>query len=272
MPSGTLTFIGLGLHDEEGVTRRGLREIEKSDVVFADAYTSCLSPGSLDRLGGATGRKIIPLGREAVEDGTVILEACRSNRVAFLVAGDPMSATTHVDLRLRAEKLGISTRIEPGVSIMCAAPGLLGLQLFKFGRSTSLPFRESKYTPLSPYEIISENLAQGWHTLVLLDLDVEHGRFMTANEALMILLEMENQANKKSIGPDTTACVVARAGSPNVLTKAGGISELIRMDFGPPLHTVVIPGRLHFMELDSLETIAGLRERGSRFQKSSALC
>jgi diphthine synthase len=30
------------------------------------------------------------------------------------------------------------------------------------------------------------------------------------------------------------------------------------MDFGPPLHTLVIPGKLHFMETEALVAFAGL--------------
>ena len=36
------------------------------------------------------------------------------------------------------------------------------------------------------------------------------------------------------------------------------IKELIKKDFGSPLHTLVIPGKLHFMEVEALEKLAQL--------------
>ena len=40
---GELVFIGLGLHDEKGVTLRGLEDAHGADVVFAELYTSTLA-------------------------------------------------------------------------------------------------------------------------------------------------------------------------------------------------------------------------------------
>ncbi len=254
---GSLTFVGLGLHDEKGVTVRGLEEIAKAEVVFAESYTSTLSEGALTRLGELTGKTVKLLDRVAVEDGTSILDACRTRRVALLVAGDPMSATTHVDLRLRAVKQGTVTRVIHGVSALTAVPGLLGLQHYKFGRTASLPFPQEGYSPTSPLEVVAENLARGLHTLVLLDIDAENGRYMTANEGMHLLMDMERRLGKGLINESTLVCVVARAGSDACTVRAGPIGKLIAEDFGPPLHALVVPGKLHFVEEDALEVLAG---------------
>ena len=254
---GRLAFVGLGLHDERSITLRGLDEVQQADIVFAESYTSILSEGSLSRLESATGKKIQLLDRKAVEDGKSILEACKSNRVVLLVVGDPMMATTHVDLRLRAEMQSVHTEVVHGVSVLTAVPGLLGLQHYKFGRTTSLPFPQEGYAPTSPYDTIAENLSRGLHTLVLLDIDAEDSRYMTANEGLHLLQDTERRTSKRIITEASLVCVVARAGSPGAIVKAGRISDLVRMDFGPPPHSIVIPGRLHFMEEDALRTLAG---------------
>jgi len=125
---GELVFIGLGLHDEKGITIRGLEEARSADVVLAELYTSGLAGASLEAVERLVGRPIRKVSRAELEDGTLILEAATTQRVAFLVVGDPMAATTHVDLRLRAAKAGIPTRIVHGVSILTAASGALGLQ------------------------------------------------------------------------------------------------------------------------------------------------
>lgn len=256
-----MTFIGLGLHDERGVTMRGLEELAKAEVVFAESYTSTLSEGALKRLEESTGKTLKLLDRAAVEDGKMILETCRSTRVALLVAGDPMSATTHVDLRLRAAKQGIETRVIHGVSALTAVPGLLGLQHYKFGRTASLPFPQEGYSPTSPYDVVGENLSRGLHTLVLLDIDADNGRYMTANEGMHLLMDMERRVGKRLIDDNTLVCVVARAGSDDCAVRAGPLGRLVNEEFGPPLHALVIPGKLHFVEEEALEVFAGRTTR-----------
>jgi diphthine synthase len=255
---GTLAFVGLGLNDDEGISVKGLKEIESADVVFAEAYTSTLSEGSVERLEKRIGKKIRVLDRGTLEDGSIVLDACGDKMVALLIAGDPMTATTHIDLRLRAERQGIRTRVIHGSSILTAVPGILGLQHYKFGRTTTIPFPQEGYSPTSPYEVVSENLSRGLHTLVLLDIDAESSRYMTANEGLHSLLDMERRVGKGIIATETLVCVIARAGADDCLARAGELGELMNENFGPTLHTLVVPGKLHFMEEESLETLAGL--------------
>lgn len=253
---GRLAFVGLGLHDENGITVRGLREIENADEVFAEDYTSTLAAGSLDRLAAKTGKRIERLDRKAVEEGSRLLDACEAKRVVLLVAGDPMTATTHIDLRLRAIKRSIDTSIIHGASALTAVPGLLGLQQYKFGRTTTLPFPQEGYSPTSPYEVISENLSRGLHTLVLLDIDAENSRYMTAGEGLHLLMDMERRVGKGIVSDNTTVCAVARAGAPDCVVMAGRVKDLISADLGPPLHSLVVPGKMHFMEEEALDILA----------------
>ena len=252
---GRLTFIGLGLHDDSGVSLKGLQEMIDSDIVFAEDYTSRLETGAYSNLERRIAKSIQTLDRKSVEDGSIVLEACRDKRVSFLVVGDPMGATTHVDLRLRAVKAGISTAIIHGASILTAVPGILGLQNYKFGRTTTIPFPQEGYAPTSPYDVVSENLSRGLHTMVLLDIDAERSRFMTANEGFQALVDMERRVARGTIEPRTLVCVVARAGAPDCLAMAGPISEMATQDFGLPLHAIVVPGKLHFMEEEALETL-----------------
>ena len=94
-PKGRLVFVGLGLGDEDGLSIAGMKELEAADVVFAEAYTSTLRHGALQRLEARSGRKIELLDRAAVEDGARIMDESERKRVVLLVAGDPMAATTH---------------------------------------------------------------------------------------------------------------------------------------------------------------------------------
>ncbi len=254
----SLVFVGLGLDDERGITLRGLEEARAADVVFAEFYTSALRPGSIERLEKALGRRVEVLGRKDVEDGSAILAACRGSKVVLLVAGDPMTATTHVDLRIRAHSAGARTSVVHGPSVFTSAAGLLGLQHYKFGRTTTLPFPQEGYSPTSPYEVVCENVSRRLHTLVLLDIDAENSRYMTANQGLRLLLDMEARVGRGTVTKDTVVGVVARAGSDDAVVRAGPVSKLVDEDFGPPLHSIVVPGKLHFMEEEALRAFAGL--------------
>ncbi len=251
-----LSFIGLGLWDENDITLKGLEEARKCDKLFAEFYTSKMGV-SIKKIEEKIGKKITILSRGEVEDGTMLLKEAEKHRVALLTAGDPMAATTHVELRIRAIEKGIKTRIIHGVSIVSAAASLLGLQIYKFGRVVSIARPYKDYFPLSPYEAIKENAKMGLHSLLLLDTTPTP---MTANEAMEILLEMEKRVGDGLIGEDKLIAVVARVSSEDALARAGYIKDLIEENFGDTPHSIIIPGNLHVVEAKALVKIANAPE------------
>jgi len=253
---GELVFIGLGLFDEKDITVKGLETARTADSVFAEFYTSNLRGTTLETLRLMVGKPIRILSRKDLEQGSDVLEAARHGTVALLVPGDPMAATTHVELRLRANEEGIRTRIIHGPSIVSAAAGLLGLQSYKFGRATTVPFTDDRFRPASPLEVIEENRTRGLHTLVLLDIK-EGGGFLTAAEAIRYLLGLAKERKSNAFTPDTLVCVLGQAGSESPQVVAGKAGALAARDVGRPLQCVVIPGELHFMEKEALVKLAG---------------
>ncbi|MGC8816487.1 MAG: diphthine synthase [Candidatus Hadarchaeum sp.] len=249
-----LTFIGLGL-GADGISLQGLRAAQEADVVYAELYTSLLPGLVLAQLEKRIGKRVRVVSRRDVEeDPGEILDHARWKKVAFLVPGDPMIATTHVDLRLRAAKAGIGTKIVHAASIASAAAGLLGLQSYKFGPSATVPFPDNPST--RPYEVLAENLKHGWHTMLFLDLR-DKERAMTAPEAIRLLLGLEERLRGGFFTPDLLLAVVARAGADDCLVRADQVERLQREDFGPPPHLLVAPGRLHFVEAEALQVFAG---------------
>jgi diphthine synthase len=250
-----LTFIGLGLQ-KDGISLAGLRETQEADVVYAELYTSIVPNFDLKGLEQKIGRSIKVVTRETVEQHPdEILNDAKKGDVAFLVPGDPMVATTHIDLRLRAAKAGVQTKIVHAASIASAAVGLAGLQSYKFGPSATVPFPDNPSA--RPYEVLAENRARELHTLLLLDIRAEEGKAMAANEAIEIMLEFEGKLKKKVFTPNTLAVVVARAGSDDAVIKADRVSKLSKVNFGPPPHVLIVPGKLHFMEAEALKMFAG---------------
>ncbi len=255
---GSLTFIGMGLYDEKGMSLRGLEIAKSAHTVMLEGYTNLMPGLRLDALEALIGKKPLLLGRNAVEDGKEILKAAEAHDVAFLVAGDPFIATTHVDLRLRAVRRGIRVEVVNAPSIISVAPGAVGLQNYKFGKSATITFPPPHSDV--PYDTLKMNRAAGLHTLFFLDLRAEEGVFMTANEALRLLLEAERRRGEGVFHPGALSVVVARAGGAEQLVRAGTAAALAGDDFGKPPHSLIIPGRLHFMEADALVAFAGADE------------
>ena len=252
-----LVFIGLGLNDEKGITVKGLEETKSADQVFMEQYTNLMADFSLARFEALCGKKVRVVSRRTLEEenGKVILEAAKVGKTVFLVPGDPFIATTHITLRIDAEKQGIKTRIVHGTSIMSTIVSLSGLHNYKFGKTVTVPFPENFSE--TPYNVIAQNKKAGLHTLCLLDLNANENLFLSINQAIKMLREVEEKKKLDAVTPDTVAVGIARAGGSNPTLKADFIKDLANYDFGQPPYSLIFPGELHFMEVDSLIAFAG---------------
>jgi len=249
-----LTFVGLGLYEKSDVTVKGREAIEDAETVYAEFYTSALT-ASTEELEEFHGRSIEVLGREEVERGEGIVNEAKEEDVAFIVGGDPMVSTTHADLRLRAFERGVETRLVHAPSTATAVCGATGLQNYRFGASTTLPFTDDErdWEPESPFETVCENLERDLHTLVYLDISDDpkgEQRYMDASEAAGRLAE-------SSVGA-STAVGVARLGSDDTEVYAGKPVEVAQHDHGDGLHLLAVPASLHEVEKKTLEAIADL--------------
>jgi len=245
-----LTFVGLGLHDEHSVTVEGREAIRDADRVFAEFYTSRLVGATAEELEAFHDAEFEVRDRAGVEeDPEPILRAAEAGDAVFCTAGDAMISTTHVDLRLRAHERGIGTRVVHGTTAAAAAASLTGLQNYRFGKATTLPFPYGSVgVPGSVTDTIDANLERGLHTLVFLDIKAEIDRFMTADVAAGLLADASE---------DRLGVAVCRAGSPDPTVAADRLSALADREFGDPLHLLVIPGELHHVEREALAELAG---------------
>lgn len=271
-----LYMIGLGLGDAEDITVKGLRLVQEADLVVLEAYTSVLLSDHTSVEETAQHlqtvwkleRPIVIAYRDVVEQQAeeIILEPAKEKKVAFLVVGDPVCATTHTDLWLRCREQGIECQTIHNASIMGAA-GACGLQLYAFGHTVSIPFFEDNWRPLSFYPKIKYNREGGMHTLCLLDIKVREPdfeamtrgrvqylppRYMTVQQAASQLIEAEETSKENAYDPSTTLCVgLARLGLATQKIVAGTLHDLAKCDCGGPLHSLVICGEtLHDLEYD----------------------
>ncbi|CAL8995571.1 unnamed protein product, partial [Prunus brigantina] len=270
--TGMLYVVGLGLGDEKDITLRGLEAVKKCDQIFIEAYTSLLSFGlssdGLSTLENLYGKPVTLADRETVEEkADQILSAAAASDVAFLVVGDPFGATTHTDLVVRAKKLGIDVKVVHNASVMNAV-GICGLQLYHYGETVSIPFFTETWRPDSFYEKIQKNRGLGLHTLCLLDIRVkeptleslcrgrkqyEPPRYMSINTAIEQLLEVEDNRGESAYDENTMCVGLARLGSEDQKIVSGTMKELQSVDFGAPLHCLVIVGKTHPVEEEMLD-------------------
>jgi len=242
-----LYLIGLGLVDDD-VALRGIDAMKKSDEIFCEFYTNKWM-GNLKKLEERIGKKIRVLSREEVESDFVTKEA-ESKNVALLVSGDPLTATTHFEIVFQSKQKGIKCEVVHAPSIYTAV-ATTGLQLYKFGRSTTLVFPQENFSPTSPYDVIEMNRQIGLHTLILLD--IKEDKQMSAHAGILLLLEMEKSLGRNLLSEDTRAVACCRIGSSNKVIRYGSFSELLKdksIDQSPAV--IVIPGELNFKEEEAL--------------------
>ncbi len=229
-----LYLISLGLRDEKDMSLRALNTAKKCDLLYAEFYTSRTAT-SAESLSKLVGKPVTELGRRGMEDDVGrLIEEAKNKDIGIFVPGDALSATTHIMLLSEARKAGIETRVIHGSSILTAV-GETGLQLYKFGRVTTL----TKPLPKSVLEAIEQNQKAGLHSLVLLDIE------MDALEGLNLM---------KDFLRDTKVIVAAQLGGRQII-KYGTPEDLLKEDGlkGKTPAVIVIPGKLHFAEDEFLK-------------------
>ncbi|MBI2564496.1 diphthine synthase [Candidatus Woesearchaeota archaeon] len=258
-----LTLIGLGLHDENDITLRGLEIICKADIIYLEKYTSKFE-ATQKKLEDLYKKQIQLVKREFVEQEDTILSEAKTKNVVLLIIGDPLSATTHFELYLRAKKEKIPVKIVHNASILTAI-AITGLQLYKFGKIASIPFADEKYSPETYYDLLKDNKSIGAHTLFLLDVKNEEAEYMSAKDAIKQLLSIEEKRKKGLFKEDTLCIVLERAGSNDCTVISATAKDFLNHEFGAQPHVLIVPGELHFLEEEAI-TLYKLQEN-SYFHK-----
>ena len=249
----TLWFVGAGVSGYALASAEAARAISGSLRVYADVFTSPVGEPDLEELGRLAGGRLVRAERGAVEDGSRILEDAERGDVALVSYGDPYAATTHAELRTRAERAGIRTRTVPAPSAPWSALGECGLHHYKAGRTATV--MEDARGAATPYGVVQRNMASGSHTVLLLEYDSSRGFFLDPADALRILLGAERDQRLGAVTPGTFCVVASRVGSAEQAFASGTAARLCSEDFGEPPHLIIIPGSLHFTESDALAAL-----------------
>ncbi len=251
-----LCVVGIGLKPGH-LTLEALETLKGCDRVYLENYTSSYSEGSFENLEDLIGKAVTRLGRKEVEGGFAsVLEDAKSSKIALAVFGNPLNATTHLQIILDAKKAGVEVKVIVGISAL-EFVAFTGLERYKFGRTTSIVFQEDDYEPEGFYDAIIENKKTGLHTLCLLDIRAEEKRMMSIRNALSILETIEEK-REQNVLSESIMVGIAGAGSDSQQIKAGTAEQLKAFGFTAFPQSLIVCGKLNEKELEGLKGIGGL--------------
>jgi len=248
-----LWFIGLGISGISELSDSTLSIIKNADIVYLESFTSPISETEKDELKNISNGEFKSAKRWLVEDGNEILENAKKKVVVLISYGDPYIATTHLELKTRAIRDNIETNTIHSSSIVSSLIGEVGLHYYKVGKILTI-MNDAK-SMVTPYNIIFDNLLNHAHSVILLEYNEDKSFFLAPENALLLLLDIEKNQNRKVISSETFGIVASRIGKSDQKITSGKISNLIKNKFGDPPHSIIIPGSLHFTELDALKIV-----------------
>ncbi len=234
----TFYLIGTGLN-AESLSWEVLKIIRKSKQVYLENYTVDF-PFEKKRLERTCNKKIKELKREEVESES-FLEQAKKTDISLLVYGDGLSATTHSELVLNCKKKKIPCQVIHNASILTAVSES-GLQLYKFGKTTSMPTWKENWKPDSFVEIIKQNQSIHAHTLLLIDiaLDLDQAKQQLIESLDNNKIEVEKVILCANLGVKSRIIYDTIKNLPNRITKP---------------YCMIIPGKLHFHEEEFLANL-----------------
>ncbi len=241
-----LVFISAGINFD--LTLSGLEELKNCDEIYAEIYTSPIPSKIVDKLESNVGKHITLIERDKVESNFLVNKA-KDKTIGLIVVGDALIATTHISLLIECKHRGIEIKVIHNSSIISAAMGKSGLQAYRFGKSATLPYWKRNYEPVSPLEIVGENLERNLHTILFLDVDKELGP-MEAMKGIESIKKIETKLGRKII---EDIIILSRVGYSDEKISFGKIHEMEGRKLGKPLVIFIIPAKLHILEKEYLE-------------------
>jgi len=256
-----LWFVGLGISGTQSIPIEVVKIIQKADFVYLESFTSPIYKQQEEEIKNMVNGSFKIAKRWLVEDGQEILKASKSSTVVLLSYGDPYVATTHIELRTRAKLEKIETNTIHSASAITSMIGEAGLQFYKVGRIVTI--MNEKKSIITPYTSIFKNLIQGLHSVILLEYNQDENYFLDPKDAISSLLDVEKEQKRNVVNNDTFAIVASRIGFETQKIISGKFSNLLKVDFGEPPHSIIITGKLHFTESDAINVLTECLDKPS---------
>ncbi len=244
-------LIGGGIADVLDIPIKGIYAMKESDVLLVDSYTSVYNFDEKTLINiyekvtnSSWDKDVIMCSREDLEVNFFdIIEDY--SVVSLLVPGDPMVATTHSSIVVESKKMGIDVDVINSSSIMSAVISRCGLISYNFGKTCTISLHvESEY----PADVIRNNFVNGMHSLVLLEVDVESGEYVTLDTAVEYI---ERKLKDLDIG---TVIAAIRLGFDDEVVVRGKPRDFRGLRGKPP-QSLIIPSSMKEIEREFLNEV-----------------
>jgi diphthine synthase len=249
-----LHLVGTGL-SEKGISTEGIEACERCSKLYIERYTSIITDAKLRFLESLFGKNITELRRTDMEENSKKLldEAGRSD-IAVLVGGDPLIATTHKILAIKASELGIPIRTYSAASVISVAMGQSGLDFYRFGPIITVPAWSEHYKPTAFCSTIRENMARNLHSILLLDYKSEEQRSLNPKEAIQTLLDAQGAQTAQALSSHTMLIIIKDAGLATEKRLFTSMGDAARIE-EKGLFTIIIPAKPTEIEQELIQSL-----------------
>ncbi len=250
--------------------------LKNSDIVYVERFTGFISDEFVNNLSdilritsdsrSTNDIEIKFIKRWFIEDGREILENAQNSNVCILVYGDPLAATTYNELLVRAKKQSIEFKVVHSSSGILSLMGESGLQPYKFGKMVTM--MDDPMSSITVYNTIYENMCLGLHTLILTEYNNDDGKnnfqsssnpfFLSPSRVIDLLLEREKEFKLLNFSVETYGLVATKIGHKESTFSSGTIKSLLKLEYSGGPNSIIIPGKLHFTEVDSIRYLTSM--------------
>ncbi|MDP7982504.1 MAG: diphthine synthase [Conexivisphaerales archaeon] len=253
-----LLLVGMGVHGAQGIPVGAVEELRRCDRVLLDSYTTPIDPVRvLNELRALLGTEVKEAGRDELEDVQGLLRSASAGCLGIVIPGDVFVATTHDAIRQEAARSGIEVRIWHSSSIVSSALSRVGLHIYKLGFIGTLVAGPPQ-TAYRAYFGVTGALRNSQHSILLMQHDPASGEGIDVGDGLRALVEAESSWRLGSFGPDRIIVIASRLFSESESVRVLRLSDALDTDFGEHPHTIIVPGRLHYTEAESMRAVLGV--------------
>ncbi|MGC9132694.1 MAG: diphthine synthase, partial [Candidatus Micrarchaeia archaeon] len=131
-----LYFIGLGI-SEGDISLKAIEKLKECEKIYFEKYTSLVKDSYIEKIEKIVNKKFVLLKREELEGNSRIVEEAKNKKIALLIGGESLIATTHHSIVLDLLKNKIPFEIIHSSSAICSAISESFLQVYRFGKITT---------------------------------------------------------------------------------------------------------------------------------------
>jgi diphthine synthase len=269
-----LYLIGVGINEYDSLSIGSIDILKHSDIVYLDRFTGFLSEefalklknilNLTDNSNHGNRAEVKFVERWFIEDGREILDNSLEKNVCVLIYGDPLIATTYNELIVRAIKQSVNYKVIHSSSGISSLIGESGLHYYKFGKIVTM--MSDPMSSITVYDTIYNNICLGLHTLILTEYNNdEHPKssklnnnapfFLHPKKVFDLLLEREKDLKLINLSENSFAIIASQIGSENSKLICGRIKSLLNLQIDNGFNSIIIPGNLHFTEIDCLKNL-----------------